>query len=145
LTPVGPPIVGTQAVYYRDRDGHEPVNDFIAGLKPAAVQEAIDTKCDLLNGLPLDAPPLAFPHSSQIEGQLRELRCRLGKRLFRVLYRRSANLFILLHAIEKNVAAVPDADIAIAKARFIDFQARMNAASRVPPRAAGHDAPPKAR
>lgn len=135
----------THAVYYRDPDDREPVDEFIAGLKPAAVQEAIDTKCDLLNGLPSDAPPLAFPHSSQIEGQLRELRCRLGKRLFRLLYRRSGNLFILLHAIEKNTAAVPDADIAVAKARFADFQARMNAAPRVPPRAAGHDAPPKTR
>lgn len=131
----------TQAVYYRDGRGHEPVDAFIDALRPRAAQYALDDKCELLNGLPPDAPPLAFPHTSQIEGELRELRCHYGRQLFRILYRRSRNLFVLLHAIQKRSGPLPAADIAIAKARFADFKARMDASRRVPPRPAGHDAP----
>jgi len=91
------------------------------------------------------APPLAFPHSSRIEGELRELRCHYGRRLFRILYRRSKNLFVLLHALEKYRGPIARTDIAIAQQRFAEFRARMDAARRVPPRAAGHDAPPTTR
>jgi phage-related protein len=108
--------------------------------RPAS-QAAIDNRIDLLNGLPSDAPPLAFPHSSQVAGELRELRCHYGNTLYRILYRRSRNLFILLHALRKNTGRIPAADIAIARARWDDFKARMDAARRTPPRAAGHDAP----
>jgi phage-related protein len=105
----------------------------------------IDDAIDLLNGLPDDAPPLAFPFSSQIAGPLRELRCHYGRRLIRILYQRSGNLFVLLHAIEKAGRAVPEGDIQVAKQRMADFQARMNARPRLPPRAAGRDAPSAAR
>lgn len=131
----------TQAVYYRDATKHEPVDEFIEALKSAGAQEEIDAKTDLLNGLPEDAPPLAFPYSSQVRGELRELRCHFGRTHYRILYRRSQNLFVLLHAIEKRSAKVPEADIKIANDRFDDFKARMDAQRRVPPRAAGRDAP----
>lgn len=130
----------TSAVYYRDDDGREPVDAWIDML-PAKVAVKVDDATDLLDGLPDDAPPLAFPHSSQIEGPLRELRCHYGKRLIRILYQRSDNLFVLLHAIEKSGAKVPEPDIKLAQVRMRDFQDRMNAQPRVPPRAAGHDAP----
>jgi phage-related protein len=129
-----------QAVYYRDRDRREPVNEFI-DTQLVDVQEEIDYTIDLLNRLTATDPPLPFPLSSQVAGRLRELRCHYGRRLFRILYRRSGNLFVLLHAFEKNSKAVPVAEIAIADARWGDFKARMNALKRTPPRAAGHDAP----
>jgi phage-related protein len=128
------------AVYYRNADGSEPVDDFIDTL-PVDVQEEIDYTINLLNRLTPTDPPLPFPFSSQVAGQLRELRCHYGRRLFRILYRRSSNLFILLHTSEKHTAKVPEADIAIAEARWADFRARMDALRRRPPRAAGHDAP----
>jgi phage-related protein len=112
---------------------------------PARVALKVDDTIDLLNGLPDDAPPLAFPFSSQIAGPLRELRCHFGRRLIRILYQRSGNLFVLLHAIEKAGRAVPERDIEVAKQRMADFQARMDARPRVPPRAAGRDAPSPAR
>jgi phage-related protein len=88
-----------------------------------------------------DEPPPPFPHSSQIEGELRELRCHCGRDLYRILYRRSDNLFILLHISHKTTAATPEADKQIARQRWDDFKARMDAPRRQPPRAAGHDAP----
>lgn len=129
-----------QAVYYRDRDGVDPVNDFIDGLAPDR-QEEIDYKIGLLNRMGRSDAPLPFPHSSQVDGQLRELRCHYGRDLYRILYQRSGNLFILLHAIEKRPGQLPQTDIDIAKARFEDFRQRMNRRPRRPPRAAGHDAP----
>lgn len=130
-----------QAVYYRDAQGTQPVSDFIETLSPIAVKVAVDNQIDRLNMLTPADPPLPFPHSSQVEGELRELRCHYGRILIRVLYRRSGNLFILLHAFGKRTRSTPEQDKAVARARWDDFGGRMNADPRVPPRAAGHDAP----
>lgn len=130
----------TQAVYYRAKDGSEPVDAFIEALDPRR-QAAIDNQIDRLNGLPATAPPLPFPHTSQVDGPLRELRCHFGATAYRVLYRRSGNLFVLLHAFEKASQKIPSSEIGTAKQRWRDFTQRMNAPKRRPPRAAGRDAP----
>ena len=131
---------GMKAVYYRDPVGAEPVDYFIEQLPPR-VQAALDLQIDRLNTLGPNDPPLPFPFSSQVEGELRELRCHYGNRHFRVLYRRSDRLFILLHIFEKRSRTVPEADKNTAAARWDDFKARMDAQPRRRPRAAGHDAP----
>jgi len=46
-----------------------------------------------------------------------------------------------LHAFEKDTRQLPEAEIQVAERRFADFKSRMNADPRVPPRAAGRDAP----
>jgi phage-related protein len=130
-----------QAVFYRDARGNQPVSDFIDRLNPVSVQVAVDNQIDRLNMLRPADPPLPFPHSSQVDGELRELRCHYGRILIRVLYRRSGNLFVLLHAFEKRTKSIPEQDKAVAKERWEDFKARMRADPRMPPRAAGHDAP----
>ena len=135
----------TQAVYYRDRRGAEPVDLFIDGL-PSKRAAKIDASVDEhLNGRPAGAPPPEHPITSQIEGELRELRVRFANTRYRILYQRSGSLILLLHAFEKDTGAVPAAEKAIAKRRMADFKRRMDAASRVPPRAAGQDAPPRRR
>jgi phage-related protein len=98
-----------------------------------------------LNGQPLEAPPPPFPVTSQIEGELRELRVRFANTRHRILYQRSGNLVVLLHALEKDTEAIPRADIELAKQRMADFKRRMNAIRRTPPRAVGKDAPPASR
>lgn len=134
----------TQAKFYRDRSDREPVDVFIEALPPERAV-AIDNKIDLLNGLPPEAPPLAFPHSSQVRGPLRELRCHYGRTLYRILYQRSGNFFVLLNILEKRTGKIPENDIGLAQQRFRDFRARMDTVPRVPPRAAGHDAPARRR
>lgn len=129
-----------QAVYYRDKLGQEPVNDFIrllGGSEQVSIREAIA----LLNDLSEVRPHLGYPHSSQIEGSLRELRAHHGRKLYRILYRRSANLIVMLHAFEKRTGKIPLSDIKLAKARFSDFRKRMDEGPRRPPRPAGRDAP----
>lgn len=130
----------TQAVYYRAVDATEPVNDFIDQLDERK-QPAIDLQIDRLNDQPPSAPPLPFPHSSQVRGPLRELRCHYGPELYRILYRRSGNLIILLHMLRKDRGKLADADIRLAEDRWSDFKRRMDAPRRRPPRAAGGDAP----
>lgn len=124
-------------VHYRAADRSEPVNDAIDAL-PVKVQVAIDNQIERLG---LFGPDLGFPYTSQIEGELRELRCHFGGDHYRILYRRSKNLFVLLHFLAKHTGPVPAADIRVAKARWDDFASRMNERPRRPPRAAGHDAP----
>ena len=129
-----------QAVFYRDATGSEPVNNFIDQLSPER-QEEIDHTISLLNRVGSNDPPLPFPHSSQVRGQLRELRCHYGRELYRIFYRRSGNLFVLLHVIEKRSRALPETEVRTAEDRWADFKRRMDETPRKPPRAAGRDAP----
>ncbi|HVC06132.1 MAG TPA: type II toxin-antitoxin system RelE/ParE family toxin [Solirubrobacterales bacterium] len=129
-----------QAVYYRAADGVEPVLEFIAGLD-AKRRAALLRQLDRLNDLSDRVPHLPYPHSSQVDGELRELRCHMGSEHYRVLYRRSERLIVLLHAFRKTTGKLPPAEVKIAQKRWEDFKARMDAQSRRPPRAAGHDAP----
>jgi hypothetical protein len=111
----------TQAVYYRDQAGKEPVNAFLdrlATTNPRAAAKIDDYIEEYLNDRDASSPPPEHPISSQVDGELRELRVRFAK----TRYRR---------------------DLAIK--RFDDFKARMEAKPRRRPRAAGHDAPPKTR
>jgi phage-related protein len=133
-------MANLHAVYYRASDGSEPVDDFIDKLSVKR-QVVIDNQIDRLNMLTSQQPHLPFPHSSQVEAELRELRCHYGSELYRILYRRSGNLLVLLHMFRKDSGKIPESDIAIARTRRIDFKARMDAERRRPPRAAGHDAP----
>jgi phage-related protein len=132
---------GTQAVYYRDRRGSEPVGEFIEALPAKRAAKVDDYIEEYLNGQPSDAPPPEFPISSQIEGELRELRIRFANTRYRVLYQRSGSLIVLLLAFEKNTGSVPTSEKTLAKRRMADFRRRMDARPRKPPRAAGKDAP----
>lgn len=135
----------TQAVFYCDKHGVEPVERFLETLPRKYVRKIHEYIGENLNGKPADAPPPQFPISSQIEGELRELRIRVGKARYRILYQRSGNLIVLLHAFVKSTSAVPKSEKALARRRMTDFKQRMDAKIRVPPRAAGGDAPPGSR
>ncbi|HEY9086120.1 MAG TPA: type II toxin-antitoxin system RelE/ParE family toxin [Candidatus Tyrphobacter sp.] len=128
------------ARYYRAPDGAEPVNDFIEKQK-AAVQLAIDRKIELLNMLDEKHPHLAFPHSSQVEGEMRELRCHYGRTLYRILYRRRGTVHVLLHVFEKRSDTIPEADKKIARERWRDFEKRMSVSARKAANPLGKRAP----
>ncbi len=128
------------AVYYRDASGAEPVRAYLDGLDDD-VAAVLAQQIDRLNMLSDDVPHLPFPHTSQVDGELRELRCHYGRQLFRVLYRRSDRLIVLLHIFSKRTATISASDISVARDRWGDFKERMDADPRTPPRPAGHDAP----
>ena len=133
------------ARFYRAADGTMPVDQFIDAINDVSHQFAIDAKIELMNQLDEERPHLAFPHSSQIEGELRELRCQKGKTRYRILYRRSGHFVILLHIFAKNTKAVPEPDKAIARTRWDDFRVRMDAAPREFPSPIGKRAPAASR
>jgi len=135
----------TQATYYRDKRGVEPVDQFIEALPAKQAEKIGDQIEEHLNGRSLEAPPPGFPFTSQIDGELRELRIRFGGIRYRILYQRSESLIVLLHAFEKNTGSVPLSEIATARWRMADFKKRMNSTPRKPPRPAGHDAPNRRR
>lgn len=114
------------AVYYRRSDGSEPVNDFIDGLPNEKRKVAVDNQIDRINSLCTTAQPGGSG---------------LLKTLYRILYRRSDNLVILLHAFVKTTQKIPPGEIAEAQKNWDDFKARMDATNRIRPRAIGHDAP----
>ena len=138
----------TQAVYYRDKTGREPVNAFLDALattNPRAAAKIDDYVEEYLNEKGASAPPPEHPISSQVDGELRELRVRFARTRYRILYRRSGLLVVLLHIFEKDTDKLAVRDRELAVKRFEDFNARMDAEPRRRPRAAGHDAPPKTR
>ncbi len=116
------------------------MREFIDGLD-AKRRAALLRQIDRLNDLSDTMPHLPFPHSSQVEGEMRELRCHMGSDHYRVLYRRSGRLVVLLNAFPKTTGKLSEAEIETARKRWSDFKARMDARPRKPPRAAGHDAP----
>ena len=138
----------TQAIYYRDKAGKEPVNAFLEDLattNPRATVKIDDHVEEYLNDRDASAPPPEHPISSQVDGELRELRVRFAKTRYRILSRRSGLLVVLLHIFEKDTDKLPARDRELAVKRFEDFKARMDAEPRRRPRAAGHDAPPRTR
>lgn len=69
-----------QAVYYRAADGREPAREDIRALD-AKRRSTLLNQLARLNLLSDAQPHLPFPYSSQIEGELRELRCHVGSEL----------------------------------------------------------------
>lgn len=93
-----------QAVYYRAADGTEPVAAYLRLLKGRR-EPNLKNQIERLNMLG-PAEHLPIEYSKQVEGELRELRCHYGSELYRIYYRRSGNLFVLLHII-RSASACP--------------------------------------
>lgn len=71
-----------------------------------------------LSGRAAESPPPEFPVTSQVRGELRELRVRFGRTRYRVLYQRSGSLIVLLHAFAKKTGAVPVSEQTVAQRRM---------------------------
>jgi phage-related protein len=103
--------------------------------------EIVKRQIEEMNRLPDNLAPLPYPQTSQVDGGLRELRCHSGSDLYRILYRRSNNLFVLLHVIRKDSRTLPRRDIELARRRWHDYKHRMDTPDRRGPRPVGKDAP----
>jgi phage-related protein len=108
-------VARTQAIYDRDARGGEPVDDFINALPGKQAARIDDHVEEHLNGKRPSDPPPEFPVSSQVCGELRELRVRSADRRYRIFYQRSGNLLVLLHAFEKTTGSIAHSDIELAK------------------------------
>ena len=86
-----------------------------------------------------------FPTARKSKETLRKLRCHYGRTLYRILYRRSMQLVILLHIFEKHDGPVPEREKQIARDRWNDFRKRLDAEPRRRPGPIGKRAPRKRR
>ena len=62
---------------------------------------------------------------------MRELRCHYGRELYRILYRQSRSLLVLLSIFRKDTGKIPEREIRIAKERWADFKARMDGCIKI--------------
>jgi hypothetical protein len=65
-------VAETQAIYYRDQHGVEPVAQFMEKLPAKRIAKIDAFVEEHLNGQPPNAPPPEHPVTSQIDGELRE-------------------------------------------------------------------------
>ena len=112
---------GWSVEFFKGNEEALPVRDWMLGL-PEEVRGKLIARIQLLKD---HGPSLDFPYTSQIEGRLRDLRLRLGKTRYRVLYffddRRTC---ILLNGFAKNTEAVPPPEIRLALHRMIAHESR---------------------
>jgi DNA-binding XRE family transcriptional regulator/phage-related protein len=104
-----------RVVFFRGAGRLQPVQQFLEELVPAERRAAAENQIDRLGALSTDDPPLPPPWDEQVETELRALRVRVGRDAFRVVYRRSRTLFILLHAFEERGPVIPEDDLRSAR------------------------------
>jgi phage-related protein len=109
-------------VFYMDAKGNEPVKDFILAQPDRAIAEILHV-LKLLREFNIK---LGMPYVRKIgKSGLRELRIKHGPALYRIFYCTyvGRNL-VLLHAILKKEARIPEGDIEIAIKRMNDYKSR---------------------
>lgn len=110
-----------EIVYYGTAEGHYPARDFLDSL-PIAHRAKVFAAITLLRD---QGPALGFPHTSQVEGRVRELRTHYGRKLYRILYFMDRlRRIVLLEAFEKATAKVPPERLAVAVRRMQDHLER---------------------
>ena len=108
--------------FYQDAEGNAPVLEFLDGLPETQRAKLLAA----VKKLKEYGPTLPFPYSSQVEGNLRELRTRFGKTRLRILYFGDANqVFILLHGIVKDTEKLEASDIKAAQGRMTNHENKL--------------------
>jgi phage-related protein len=107
--------------YYQSGSGKYPVEEFIVSLE-AKSQARIARTLDLLEEFGIK---LGMPYARYLEKQLWELRVRLGRNRYRIIYfLPTGKTFILLHGFSKKTDVVSRTDLEIAKDRQDDYLSR---------------------
>lgn len=106
---------------YEEEDSTIPVRDFF-DLLPKEKRAKLLAIVDLLGD---KGPTLSFPYSGHIRGKVRELRTHYGKDHYRILYAPTRQRgFVLLHAVMKRTATLPERDIRLAERRLQRWEGR---------------------
>jgi len=108
--------------FYKDASGDAPVERFLDGLT-AKQRAKLIALIEMLKEYGIALP---FPYSSQVKGQLRELRTQQGKTRLRILYFADVNReFQLLHGVVKDTQKLEQSDINIAEENMADHNQRL--------------------
>jgi len=115
-----------EVVYYEDRRGRCPVEDFIESL-PEKAQVKVFAYIELLEE---KGPFLKRPYADLLEDEIYELRVRFGKGRYRIFYFFwSGNKIVLTHGITKKTSSVPPTEIERAKRYREDWLRRFEEAA----------------
>ena len=107
-------------VFYKDREGREPVKDFILNQFDGAIGEILHV-FNLLHRFGLS---LGRPYVEKVEGKIWALRIKHSSDYYRILYFASTgSKFILLHAVKKKRDTLRKTDIGLAIERMNEHKA----------------------
>jgi phage-related protein len=104
-----------RVIFYKDKNGNEPVKNFILEQPEGAIGEIIHV-FDLLYKFDLS---LGLPYVEKVKGKLWSLRIKHSSDYYRILYFGfSGKKFILLHAVKKKSDKLQKGDIELAIKRM---------------------------
>lgn len=108
-----------RVILYLDKDGNEPVKDFILEQSDEAIG-AILHVFDLLHRFDFS---LGKPYVEKIEGHIWSLRIKHSSDYYRILYFAfTGKKFVLLHAVKKKTDKLAKSDIELAIRRMNDHK-----------------------
>lgn len=113
------------ASFFKTESGNEPVRDWLRGL-PAKDRKTIGEDIKTVQF----GWPLGMPLVDHIEGDIWEVRSRLGNRIARVLFALDGNIMVLLHGFIKKTPKTPDPDKDLARQRLKTLQRQHEQATR---------------
>ena len=107
--------------YYEIGRGKCPVQEFI-DYRDNRAKAKIARTIDLLEKFGIH---LGMPYVKHVEGELWELRARVGTNQYRIIYFLfTGKVFVLLHGFVKKSGRIPERDLKIARGRRDDFLSR---------------------
>ena len=110
--------------FYRDRNGKEPVKEYITGLasrKDKNSRIKLNKIMDYIKALSEYGTQAGEPYIKHLEGDIWELRPLRDRILFAAW---NGNGFVLLHAFMKQTQKTPRREIEMAKKKFTEYQER---------------------
>ncbi len=115
-----------EVVFYRDKDGKEPIGEYILELAARSDKESrirLNKIQDYIEILSRYGTTAGEPYMKHLEGDVWELRPQRNRILFAGW---AGNCFVLLHRFVKKTQKTPRREIEQAKRNLIDFLERMD-------------------
>ncbi len=106
-----------EVVFYRTESGNEPVREWLKGLSKRD-KKAIGGDIKTVQY----GWPLGMPVVRKMDHGLWEVRCRLDKRIARILFTVKGEQMILLHGFIKKSQKTPQVDLQLAKDRKANLE-----------------------
>ena len=106
-----------EVVFYRTESGNEPVREWLKGLSKRD-KKAIGGDIKTVQY----GWPLGMPVVRKMDHGLWEVRCRLDKRIARILFTVKDEQMILLHGFIKKSQKTPQVDLQLAKDRKANLE-----------------------
>ena len=106
------PDLSLEVVFYQTESGNEPVREWLKALsKPDKQAIGADIKTVQYGW------PIGMPVVRKMEPGLWEVRCRLDRRIARILFTLKGHQMVLLHGFIKKSQKTPQGDLQLAKER----------------------------